>query len=103
MPDTLCPDQEVLHHFLLGQVAADEADQLAQHVEQCARCVQILQALHPSDPLLEAMQSPPVATDLPPLAEVESFVQRMSPAPQAALQTPSAAGSRVGDDTQEIF
>ena len=57
-PATSCPENEVLQRFLLGQLPAEELDVLAEHVEQCRRCIEALHNLQPRDALLSAMENP---------------------------------------------
>ena len=54
-----CPTADTLQRFLLGQFPSAEVERLAGHVESCARCVAALQALHPPDGLLQALETPP--------------------------------------------
>src|SRR5262249_8951817 len=62
MPGNLpCPDEHVLKGFLLRKVPCADLEILARHVEQCHRCVGILQAMDPRDALLNTMQEPAVA------------------------------------------
>ncbi len=61
-----CPDTDVLRDFLLGRFPPAEVERLAGHVEECGRCIDTLQTLRDSDPLLEAVRAPPPPGEVPP-------------------------------------
>src|SRR5438067_562610 len=64
-----CPDREILQRFVLGQLPPAEVESLAEHVEDCALCVERLHAVQGNDALLGTMRALPAeqpeqATDL---------------------------------------
>jgi serine/threonine protein kinase len=57
MATTCCPDRVELGRFLLGSLPSLELDRLAHHIDGCAQCEKLLQALDPlPDPLLERLR-----------------------------------------------
>ncbi len=53
-----CPDAGSLQRFLLGDLGQAEEDQVAQHVEGCARCLAVLQQLKGEDDFVAALRAP---------------------------------------------
>src|SRR5262245_45923791 len=65
MPEIVCPPEESLRAFLLGQLGGSEADALAEHLASCSRCATRLPGLTPADPLLDLVRTPdPLAAHL---------------------------------------
>jgi serine/threonine protein kinase len=48
--DLACPDQETLRQFALGQVSADVAGSLNQHLRECSACAEALRILQNGSP-----------------------------------------------------
>jgi hypothetical protein len=55
-PVVSCPDREALR-LLLGHTGGPEGEQLAEHLEECARCIAPARTLHSEDTLTESARS----------------------------------------------
>jgi serine/threonine protein kinase len=66
-----CSDTETLRRLLLGSCPAAEVERLAEHVESCARCAELLETLQDSDALLQAVEAGPANQHEPPAELVE--------------------------------
>jgi serine/threonine protein kinase len=60
---TPCPDDRELERLLLGRVPAAEAEPLEQHLATCSRCAVALEKVRTTDPLVDALQRPPVVDE----------------------------------------
>ena len=54
---TNCRQPEDLQRFLLGQLTADDADRVQEHLAACPRCLDTVSHLQASDTLLEAFRA----------------------------------------------
>lgn len=52
-----CPGPEGLKQFLLGQSSASSTEQVAEHIERCAKCQAALRNLPAEDTLVEAVRA----------------------------------------------
>lgn len=89
-----CPDRHVLQQLALGHLPSDEVDRLAEHIEHCAACVKVLDAVRSSDTVIDAMQASSVVEKPDPrVSELIEQLRRKPPSPDAtaALQASSAA------------
>jgi tRNA A-37 threonylcarbamoyl transferase component Bud32 len=68
-----CRLPDDLQRFLLGQLSADEADQVQQHLAACPRCLDTVSSLKASDTLVEAMRAQAGAAS-PPEADVVALL-----------------------------
>src|SRR5262249_4159246 len=50
-----CPDAQTMREFLLGLLDATWGDEFSQHLEGCARCLNAVRNLKPSDPFVSAL------------------------------------------------
>jgi hypothetical protein len=73
-----CPEPEVLQRLLSGQLAEPQAEQLTQHLEQCAHCGEVMEKLLAGDTLLEAMRSHQTAPDISSQSAVQGLMARLS-------------------------
>jgi WD40 repeat protein/tRNA A-37 threonylcarbamoyl transferase component Bud32 len=83
-----CPDLAVLEQLAVGAMAPAEVERLAQHCEQCVRCVGLLHGLRTKDTLVEAMASlrtPPESAADPVVAELIVRLKRTPPPVGPAL------------------
>jgi serine/threonine protein kinase len=81
-----CPDSAVLRRLVLGQLAEAEAEPLEEHLAQCNRCAEVLQALQPRDPLVDAIQEARgAAGELPEGSLVEGLMQRLRALPSPCI------------------
>jgi serine/threonine protein kinase len=82
---TLCPSDEMLAHLLDDALSTPERDAVAEHVEQCASCLQKL-ARMTDVPDTETWQR---VTHLPPSSEAEvEIVRRLKLAPRSLTSMP---------------
>ena len=51
-----CPDTADYQHLVLGDLATEEVERLAEHLEQCRRCTEAVQLLQTQDTLLESLR-----------------------------------------------
>src|SRR5437016_3002928 len=72
-----CPDGKKLVQLVLGRVTSPESEGLVQHLEQCARCAQALQALPAEDTLVEAARNWDTVHDTPEADAVRRLVTRL--------------------------
>ncbi|MBI1914365.1 MAG: protein kinase [Planctomycetes bacterium] len=77
MPVISCPDRDVLQRLMLGQVPEPEGEQLAQHLEQCSRCLAVVQALTAEDTLVEAARATATVTDSPEAPAIRGLIERI--------------------------
>jgi hypothetical protein len=70
-----CPGPGQWHEFLRGQLAVEEVEGLAQHLEQCSICVQQLTHESSSDPLLDTCRDCGIGAT--PAASLPAAVQRL--------------------------
>jgi len=73
-----CSDPETLQRFFLGQLPEEEVERLAEHVEQCGRCLEILLTLRGEDALLLAIQAAAAGNVLPAEELLETIIERAS-------------------------
>src|SRR6185295_3849870 len=52
-----CRQPEELQRFLLGQLPADDADQVQEHLAACPRCLDTVAHMQASDTLIAAFQA----------------------------------------------
>jgi hypothetical protein len=100
--DTPCPTDEVLGHFVLGDLTdlpADALDELAGHVERCARCVAAMAALRGEDSLLRALRAPSQTPPEPLNRTVEQLIAKLCH-DRATLATPPLV-ARDADDWED--
>ena len=65
MPRT-CLSPDILLAFQQGQLSESEVDAVAEHLEECPSCVEIVQRLDDAtDPFLDALRSSPATSSLP--------------------------------------
>ena len=57
MPQVLCPETHDLERFLLGQLAAPDADHLEQHLVHCHHCLGMVPELAAEDAVVMAMRA----------------------------------------------
>jgi eukaryotic-like serine/threonine-protein kinase len=76
MPQALCPETHDLQRFLLGQLAAADADYLEQHLVHCHHCLGMVPALAAEDAVVVAMRAQ-AAGDEPEKDVVESLINRV--------------------------
>src|SRR5579859_5167250 len=75
-PTGPCPSRPLLQSLNQGQLPWERVEELAQHVEQCAACVQAMQSLQEDDRLVALLrQEAPSQPDDP---VIERLVQRLS-------------------------
>ena len=98
-PDPMvhCPDPPVLERFLLGRASKEEAASLEEHVRECSRCVDVIETLEATDPLVEAVQSAKeVKTNA---GDVEDLIETLcKPSTAADDSTCSSGVSRTAVD-----
>ncbi len=59
MSEAVCPDQQALTRFAVGDLSTREFERIAAHVERCPACELILQALDGcTDPLVASLRQP---------------------------------------------
>jgi eukaryotic-like serine/threonine-protein kinase len=94
-----CPDRESLQRLLDGQLRGDEANRLADHLEDCENCAGLADSLKPSDALVLALQSRAASIDTqdPVLKQLVSDVSQLFE--RAADDT---ASGHAGASTTEI-
>lgn len=72
-----CFDAEVLTKFLKGTLAGSEVASLEQHLLQCDRCAETVNALVNRDTLVEAMQAPATVAEEPESDVVRGLIERL--------------------------
>jgi len=77
MVTSRCPDREALEQLALGRMAPEEVERLAQHCENCGRCIRILQELQPEDVLVETVRAGGTAIDAPLPDRVRALMQSL--------------------------
>src|SRR5262245_26427699 len=53
-----CPGPAELERLMMGQLTGQAAEELAQHLEQCAQCTHVVAALETDDALVWAARAP---------------------------------------------
>jgi WD40 repeat protein/serine/threonine protein kinase len=72
-----CPDVHVLQQLAVGNLPLAEVERLAEHCEQCERCVQVLHSLKADDTLVEAMAAQRTAPERLLDPAVKSLMERL--------------------------
>jgi eukaryotic-like serine/threonine-protein kinase len=57
MNESHCPDVPALERFLLGKSSGQEAATLEQHLQDCEKCLAVLQTLPMNDSMVDALQA----------------------------------------------
>ena len=73
-----CPDANTLERLLHGQLPAAETDRLARHLEECDRCVAVVQTRSVDDTLAAAARAPASAHSESEAEAVDALVERLS-------------------------
>jgi hypothetical protein len=96
MPATsACPAAEVFQRLSRGQLPLPEVEQLAQHLEECGRCVDTVQRLHVEDTLLEAMRLQETGGEEDPGSAVEDLMERLRRQAPFLMSTTQATPPRA--------
>jgi WD40 repeat protein len=78
MPDTFpCPDRRIIERLVLDQLSDAEAELVEEHLAQCDRCNQTLEALKGEDTFLGALQAQAAAPPEPDEDEIEALIGRL--------------------------
>jgi serine/threonine protein kinase/Flp pilus assembly protein CpaB len=73
-----CPAPESLERFVHGRLPEKQTSELEHHVEQCPRCLDALASLAGGDTLVEALNGPSTAMDVPENEEaVVALIRRL--------------------------
>src|SRR5882672_2261749 len=94
-----CPDRATLQALLAGDLAAQQLDQVARHVEACPPCQQALETLVPQSPSVCDLARQQDGQPLEPPAEVRQLMEQAK-AGLAGNTTAAATGS--GDIPDEL-
>jgi aminoglycoside phosphotransferase (APT) family kinase protein len=91
---SVCPEKQAWQELVSGQLPAEEVERLAQHLEQCQRCLETVQSLHAADTFSELLKANPSTIDSG--AGVEGLMQRLkalapTEEPAASAPPPPAA------------
>jgi WD40 repeat protein len=117
MSTPACPDADVLLRFTLGQLAPEQVDSLARHVDDCDGCANTLHGLASEDTLIEAMASQASLGEIRADECVSALIKRFKTLPRsdakdsseptmgtAIENTPApAAAGPAAEQTQEQF
>jgi serine/threonine protein kinase/WD40 repeat protein len=92
-----CRKSEDLQRFLLGQLPAEDSEQVQQHLAACPRCLDTVSHLQAGDTLIEAMRAQAQAPSQPEDDVVESLIGRLSglyrKTETSAVEGPSSGSS----------
>src|SRR4051812_84458 len=95
-----CPSVEVLRQLALGEMTTPEAESLERHLEQCERCIALLEELPVEDGLVRVMRagSPiPARIDRP---AVDQLIGRIRKIPLTSLaDAPTTVNVSIGGAT----
>jgi serine/threonine protein kinase len=80
-PTSTCPEGAVLRRLALGQLSDQEAAPLEEHLAQCGRCAETLQALQLRDTLVQGLQTARTTPAPPEWGQVEGLIQRLQGLP----------------------
>jgi formylglycine-generating enzyme required for sulfatase activity len=72
-----CPEVEEYQRLLSGQLSAEEVEQLAQHVEACSHCAEVVAALQHQGTLHEVARAARAAADLPGNGSLDALIERV--------------------------
>src|SRR5262249_8249207 len=72
-----CPSAGDLQQFALGQLDESQTAALLQHLEECSRCVELLQQVQAQDTLLAAMRAKAQAASPAAAARLPSLIERL--------------------------
>jgi len=84
-----CPDKSDLKRLMLGQLPADRAQSLEEHLPQCPRCSGTIETIQADDTLAEAVRA---QASLPPAAEepaIGALIDRLCRLPDSLSKTPT--------------
>ena len=85
-----CPDAERLRRFMLGDVPADDATSLGDHLLHCARCAETVHSLNATDTVVAAARASirlPADPDQRYVDELVARLQRLAPLTAATSPT----------------
>lgn len=89
-----CPQPEAIEQLLLGHTAGPQAELLELHVEQCARCLEVVRALRLEDPLVAVVRAGARETPIPASGLRDSLMYALCRLPQTALSISSPPSLR---------
>jgi serine/threonine protein kinase/formylglycine-generating enzyme required for sulfatase activity len=72
-----CPDVQEYERLRLGDLSGAEGERLLQHLEQCHRCLTVVQRLGASDTLVELMRAHAPTANRPEQDVIEALRQRL--------------------------
>ena len=73
-----CRKSEDLQRFLLGQLPAEDSEQVMQHLAACPRCLDTVSDLQANDTLIEAMRAQGRAAQRSEDAVVDGLIAHLS-------------------------
>ncbi|MGH7226156.1 MAG: serine/threonine-protein kinase, partial [Gemmataceae bacterium] len=76
-----CPDVSVLQQLALGRMPPQQMERLAQHCEQCPRCLQLLHSLKAEDSSIGALAAQGAAADPSGNSVVNALIERLKRLP----------------------
>jgi formylglycine-generating enzyme required for sulfatase activity/Leucine-rich repeat (LRR) protein len=94
---TRCPDDQVLERLLLGDISAEDAENLEQHLAECPPCTTKIATLQAEDTLLDAVRAAGPGKEAAPTPEiVNHLINRLKKlAPIPAAETPTEPPTHV--------
>src|SRR5688572_23415536 len=78
MPQLICPGQDELTQFVLGQIPDSECQYLEEHLSHCHRCGDTIHHLKAEDTLVDAVRTQAAVIDEPESQVVEDLIRRLS-------------------------
>jgi eukaryotic-like serine/threonine-protein kinase len=101
MPARLdCPAREILERFLLGHLTCTQAEDVEQHLQACAHCLETVSGLDAEDPFVEAVRLQ-VHIREPEKAVVNSLLRRVRQLPAPAIGPhPARPALRLPEDPE---
>src|SRR5437016_3443758 len=76
-----CPSEQILARLLVGELAQTEAEDLAEHLEQCDCCVATVGSLKADDTLIEAARAHRATRPDPDDGVVRTLIDRLAELP----------------------
>jgi WD40 repeat protein len=103
MAAVTCPEREILERLLLGQILGPEGEELARHLEGCARCLAAAESLSAQDTLTEAVCAGETEADSQEKEVVHTLIERLRDLRSREGSPTAAHAQPAAEQTQDLL